>query len=140
MSTFEHIWTCFEQVWTYFNTFEKVLKKFEHNWTYLNALERGTSHLNKFELDTFQHIWTNLNKFEQVWTHLKKFWTSLNTIEHIWTRAVESDFKKSNKSRMIFIPFSDFIRFLTWGEPLLLWSFQDASHLCRTSGSRVISV
>ena len=51
--------------------------------------------------------------------------------------AVKSDFRKSNKSR---IPKSFLSDFHNVDSPILLWSFSDASDLCRTSGSKVISV
>ena len=53
----------------------------------------------------------------------------------LWNRILKSLIKVRCPSR-----FKSFFEFLTGRKPLLLWSFWDASHLCRISGSRVISV
>ena len=101
MNTFEHIWTCLEQVWTHLNKFEHILtgieqalNKFEHDWTHLNtfeliwtSFEQVWTHFITFEqvLNKFEDVWTHLNTFANIWTGFEQVWTQLNTFELNWT-------------------------------------------------------
>ena len=72
--------------------------------------------------------------YSEVEPKLIAYNTLENTSHRITSRAVDSDSKKSNKSRMP-KSLSFLSDLLTGRKPLLSWSFLDVSDLCRTSGS-----
>ena len=143
LETFQIIQTQFKIIQTLFRL-SRHISKLSGHFRIIRKLSRSPQVPGTF-LDHWALFRFNLETFSRLSGYCLE---STETFQIIRTRDVDRILKSRIKSDLKSRIKSDlksrinriYPIFLTGRKPLLSWSFLDGSHLCRTSGSRVISV